>query len=70
MANKNRIEKLEKQTRVKANTWNPAMIEVIKGHEQDPEHLIKLADIEAEARGAGWAEAAGVYAVEVIKNTI
>jgi len=68
MASKTRIEKLEKAAGVKINTWNPAIIEVVGGHEKDPNHIQRLNDIEAEAGPAGWTPDGGPCLVEVILN--
>jgi len=59
MKNKERIDRLEKTIKPNKSRWNPPKIEVEKGHEQDPEHLKRLAEIGAQAEAAGWTKADG-----------
>jgi len=59
MTNKERIDRLEKTIKPNKSRWNPPKIEVEKGHEQDPEHLKRLAEIGAQAEAAGWTKADG-----------
>ena len=53
MKNKERIDRLEKTVKPDKSHWNPPRVDVEKGHEQDPEHLKRLAEIGAQAEAAG-----------------
>ena len=67
MTIKARINKIEKLTRPdNINTWQPPFIEVEKDQENSPDHLRRLAKIEAEAEAAGWTPAAGPYVIQII----
>ena len=69
MTNKERIDRLEKTVKPNKSRWNPPKIEVEKGHEQDPEHLKKLAEILEQAKAAGYTGAdGGAYVVVFVMD--
>ena len=65
MINKTRLNKLE-QRATPDNNWQVPIVEVVKGSENDPDHIKRLDDLRDRAKAAGWVR--GPYVVEVIKS--
>ncbi len=63
-----RIKLLEEKSNPVLPLWEPPMIEVMAGEENNEDHLKRVNSIKEKAIRNGWQQNKGVYMVEVITH--